>query len=279
MTYQQMIKTSGRHVFPDLVRAFALLGIVLVNVAYFAWPGPETYFTGGLQTTADRAALFAVDSLFLLKSYTLFSLMFGAGLAYQMLSAERRGAAFGPRYFRRMAGLALLGVAHIAFAFTGDILLVYAVLGSLLFLFRNRPVKSLMRWGFGFLVLQIVVVALGAAAFGAMEAFDPDAAQTVASEIAAEMQAASAVYTGGTFAEMAAFRLSEYAGYVGFILPFQGPGVLAFFLFGLAGVRSGVLQDPDADLWSRSRRLYLPLGLVLSVVGAWLMQQAGSTMT
>lgn len=123
---------SSRQAFPDLVRAFALMGIVLVNVAYFAHPGEITYFYGGMNGPADAVAAFVVDALFLFKSYTLFSFMFGVGLAFQMTSAERRGAAFGPRYARRLSGLLLLGILHVTLAFSGDILIVYALVGALL---------------------------------------------------------------------------------------------------------------------------------------------------
>ena len=121
MTYLKQNEAMGRHIFPDLVRAFALFGIVMVNVAYFAWPGPDTYSYGGDYTALDSAAIFTVDSLFLMKSYTLFSAMFGAGLAYQMMSAQRRGVAFAPRYFRRMLGLVLIGILHVSVAFVASV--------------------------------------------------------------------------------------------------------------------------------------------------------------
>jgi len=43
MSYIEESQAAGRHVLPDLVRAFAVLGIVLVNVAYLAYPGAVTY--------------------------------------------------------------------------------------------------------------------------------------------------------------------------------------------------------------------------------------------
>lgn len=271
MTYLEQNAAMGRHIFPDLVRAFALFGIVIVNVAYFAWPGPDTYSYGGDYSSLDSAAIFAVDSIFLMKSYTLFSAMFGAGLAYQMMSAERRGVAFAPRYFRRLLGLLLIGMAHVAFAFVGDILIVYAVIGCLLFLFRNASVKALRRWGYSFLIFQALIIGLMAAGIGAMEAFDPAASAQVMAEMKAEMDASANVYANGSFVEVIQQRISEYSQYALFIIPLQGFGVIAFFLFGLAGVKSGVLQDPKAPLWAKARRIYLPIGVVISMIGAWLM--------
>ncbi|GLQ19975.1 DUF418 domain-containing protein [Algimonas porphyrae] len=279
MTYLEQNDAMGRHIFPDLVRAFALFGIVMVNVAFFAWPGPDTYSYGGDYSALDKAAIFTVDSLFLMKSYTLFSAMFGAGLAYQMMSAQRRGVAFAPRYFRRMLGLLLIGIAHVAFAFVGDILIVYAVIGCLLFLFRNLSVKALRRWGYAFLILQAVIIGLMAGAFGAMEAFDPASTEVVMSEMRAEMEASASVYANGSFAEVIAQRLTEYIQYALFIIPLQGVGVIAFFLFGLAGVKSGVLQNPDAPLWSKARRIYFPIGLIISMIGAWLLVTSQGAIT
>jgi hypothetical protein len=79
MSYTNESQAAGRHILPDLTRAFAVIGIVLVNVAYFAWPGEVTYHDGGLNKSLDHAAYFGVNALFLFKAYTLFSLMFGVG--------------------------------------------------------------------------------------------------------------------------------------------------------------------------------------------------------
>jgi len=119
MSYIDESRAAGRHVLPDLVRAFAVLGIVLVNVAYLAYPGAVTYHDGGLNSSLDYSAYFGVNTLATLKSYTLFSLMFGVGFAYQMQSAERRKIPLRGRYTRRLIGLLILGLLHVTFAFVG----------------------------------------------------------------------------------------------------------------------------------------------------------------
>jgi len=279
VSYLEQTEAAGRHVFPDLVRAFALFGIVLVNVAYFAFPGEITYFYGGFETNVDVAAAFAVDALFLLKSYTLFSVMFGAGLAYQMMSAQRRGIAFAPRYFRRMLGLLLIGVLHVSAAFIGDILIVYALIGSLLFFFRNKSVVSLKRWAIGFLILQILIATIFAAAFTAWEFYDQSSMTVMAEEMSTTMTSAVDVYQNGSFSDIFAHRWYEWTSYIIFAGIIQGPGVLSFFLFGLAGVKSGVLQDPEARLWHQARRIYLPIGLVVSSVGAYIVITSNGPMS
>ena len=279
MTYLEQNEATGRHIFPDLVRAFALFGIVLVNVAYFGWPGEITYFYGGLETEMDVAASFAIDTVFLFKSYTLFSFMFGAGLAYQMMSAERRGVAFAPRYFRRMLGLIVLGVLHVTFAFVGDILIIYAIIGILLFVFRNRPVKSLLRWAFAFLIVQILISFLFAIMLQLGESFDPDSMAVMEREIGESMDQGALIYQTGGFAEIASRRWTEWQSYIVFAGSVQGPGVLSFFLFGLASVKSGIMKTPSALIWTTSRRIYLPIGVILSLVGAWVLHESGNPMS
>jgi uncharacterized protein len=279
VSYLEQTEAAGRHVFPDLVRAFALFGIVLVNVAYFAFPGEITYFYGGFETTTDVAAAFTVDALFLLKSYTLFSVMFGAGLAYQMMSAERRGVAFAPRYFRRKLGLLLIGILHVSVAFIGDILIIYAVIGSLLFFFRNMSVRSLKRWAIGILILQVVIAIFFALAFAAWEVSDPNSVAMMAEEMNAAMVSGTDIYQNGSFSDIFARRWYEWTSYIIFAGIIQGPGVLSFFLFGLAGVKSGVLQTPDARLWRQARRIYLPIGFVVSGLGAYIIMTSSGSMS
>lgn len=279
MTYEEQSQAAGRHIFPDLVRAFALFGIVMVNVAYFAYPGELTYFYGGLNSTADLAASYSVDAIFLMKSYTLFSFMFGAGLAYQMIAAERRGASFAPRYFRRMLGLIILGILHVTLAFVGDILIMYALFGSLLFLFRNRPVKSLIRWASSFLLIQILISIMFGVGLTLGETFDPDSMVQMQTMMREGMDAGTVIYQNGSFTDIAARRWSEWIGYALFAAPLQGGGILSFFLFGLAAVRAGIMTDPSAPIWRRARRIYLPIGFVISLIGAWMVHHGGGAMT
>lgn len=279
MSYATQSQAAGRHILPDLVRAFAVLGIVLVNVAYFAYPGEVTYHDGGLKTGLDNAAYFGVNAFFLFKAYTLFSFMFGAGLAYQMMSAQRRNLPFGRRYFRRLLGLFILGVLHVTLAFVGDILMIYAVLGCLLYLFRNKPVKSLMRWGIAFVILQIVLSLLGAAAFYAGETFSPEEMAAGFVKMREAFPGYYEVFGSGSFIDTVAGRWSGWGGFISFALPIQGPGILGFFLLGLAAVKSGVIADPHAPLWRKARRIYLQLGLIISAFAAYVMYAAHDPMT
>ena len=77
------------------------------------------------------------------------------------------------------------------------------------------------------------------------------------------------VFTTAGFLDTSIDRLATYAeNFVNF-LHFQGIGALAFFLFGLSAVKSGVIANPSAPIWKKARWQALPLGLVISGAGAW----------
>lgn len=59
-----------------------------------------------------------------------------------------------------MIGLAVLGIAHGCLFFAGDILTIYAVIGSVLYLFRDWPVRRLVPVGAALLVVQALIAPL-----------------------------------------------------------------------------------------------------------------------
>lgn len=273
-----MQQDSGRELFPDLARACALCGIALVNVTLFAYPGVTGYPAEALATPWDQAAWFLVAALFLYKSYTLFSFMFGVGFAQQQSAAQRSDAGFGARYARRMLGLLLLGVANIALLFYGDILVIYAFFGTLLYLFRNASVERLIRWGRGLYVLQVVIAFSFALAMWSWATFAPEDMATEAAALQQDAAPSYAAFTSGDFMQVAAFRLASWQQDIVYAISLQGFGVIAFFLLGLAAARAGLLRDAGAPFWQRSRRLYLPLGIAANLVGGWLLVNAESVL-
>ena len=270
---------NNREILPDLVRAFALFGIAVVNVAYFAYPSDITYHDGGLNAGIDNAAYFSVNSLFLFKSYTLFSFMFGVGLAYQMRSANRVGAAFTGQYFRRLSGLLLLGVLHVTLGFLGDILIVYALLGAALFLFRNSSVKILVRIGIALIILQVCVALLFSSGLYLSENQNPAQMDQFRAEMERARSIAVSHYKGSDFIAAAQQRWRDWAGMIIFAAPLQAPGALAFFMFGLAADRKGLLLDSSAPFWNRCRKIMLPIGLALSAVGSLIYLYSGNPMS
>ena len=245
---------ADRALMPDYLRLLALFGIVVVNVQYIAFPSDGGFLAATSQTPPDQIATWLVEGLATLKTYGLFSFMFGVGLAFQMRSAERRGLPFGTLYRNRMLGLTLLGVLHGVFFFFGDILVIYAITGTVLYFWRDWSVRRLVRVGVALLVVQVL---LGAAImFGTPEM--PE--DLVAFE--------RTVMTGGSFWEAARFRGVSFAIFLPFGLFFQGISALGWFCLGLAAVKSGMIDNPAHPLWARAWRLCLVPGVVLSLAAA-----------
>ncbi len=249
---------SDRALMPDYLRLVALFGIVVVNVQFIAFPISDGFFGATHQGPLDTPAIWLVNGLAYLKTYGLFSFMFGVGLAFQIQSAERRALPFRRLYRNRMIGLALLGLIHGCLFYPGDILLIYAITGSVLYLWRNWTVPRLVRVGAALLMLQ---VAIGAVFIAVTPTTDADFAEF-------ERQ----FMVDGTVAELLVFRSVSFAVIAATVLFFQGISALGWFCLGLAAVRSGLIDAPGHPLWARARRLCLLPGVALSLIGATIWQ-------
>src|SRR5262245_49819555 len=97
----------------DVVRGVALLGIFLVNIQFFS--GPMGWLISGRpgpMPPGDEAAQTFIEIFCAYKFISTFSLLFGAGLAMQLLRARARGGDFYACAVRRMGALMLIGAIH-----------------------------------------------------------------------------------------------------------------------------------------------------------------------
>ncbi len=141
------VRPSERIAELDILRGFALLGIVVLHTHVFSTPlslrGSRAVdlYPGGLDT-----AVLWIQNVFLAgKFLAMFSFLFGVGFAIQMDRATARGAPFAWIYLRRLVTLLAFGLAHVVFLWNGDILHVYAGLGLALILVRKLRDRWL--WG------------------------------------------------------------------------------------------------------------------------------------
>ncbi|HEX9171174.1 MAG TPA: hypothetical protein VF861_00770 [Telluria sp.] len=107
----------------DVVRGFALIGILVMNVEFFnrAVASMGSGMQSGL-SGADFWISYLVRYFVAGKFWTIFSLLFGMGFAVMLTRAERAQRSFVIPYLRRIAALALFGALHGIFLFSGDIL-------------------------------------------------------------------------------------------------------------------------------------------------------------
>src|SRR5688572_33094438 len=117
----------GRSGFLDALRGVAILGILPVNVAYFAFPA--TLADDPRWPAGGAAAVHAVRFLFEGKFHTIFALLFGAGMVILRERTVASGGRWGPLAARRLAVLWALGCAHAVLLWYGDIAAYYGLLG------------------------------------------------------------------------------------------------------------------------------------------------------
>ena len=153
------VKPSERYVILDALRGFALIGIILANYPEFSLYTFQPDEVAAAMPTAgiDRAVRFLQYVFVDGKFYTLFSLLFGIGFSIIISHAQAKGVAGFRLFYRRMAVLMLIGFVHLMFIWSGDILMLYALMGMALPLFRHASDRSLLRWAAFFLLLPVVV--------------------------------------------------------------------------------------------------------------------------
>lgn len=256
----------------DALRGFALFGILLANMLYWAgWilrtPEQLEGFAGAdMVAWQYRFHHLLIDGKF----YSLFSLLFGAGFALQIGRLAQRGADGLRIYRRRVLVLLAIGLTHSLLIWDGDILTLYALLGLLLPFFYPWSERNLLIAASVLIFLVPLVGAwlfdwLGWAPYRPILALADSFAQRLGAETAPDKvlawlqrddlggwvswQATGTIYSWGTRIET--WRI---------------PKVLGIMLIGLAAGRrlaSGGLID-DRRLLTR----ILVVGLAIGVPGS-----------
>lgn len=153
------VGASERFAILDILRGFALMGIALANFPEFSL---YTFLHDDAASSMPTAAIDGVAKYILYifvdgKFYTIFSLLFGIGFSIIITNAMRRGANGLSIFYRRMVSLAIIGFLHLMFLWSGDILMLYALMGMLLPLFGKSSNRTLLLWALAMLLLPVVV--------------------------------------------------------------------------------------------------------------------------
>jgi uncharacterized protein len=144
----------------DLLRGFAVLGILAMNMQHFAMPS-AAYMnpTAWGDLSGVNLAVWVTNHVFFdLKFISLFSMLFGAGILLMLERNEQRGLQRPVRlHLRRMAWLLLFGLVHAYILWAGDILFTYAVCGSIFWLFRKHKPGTLLALSAAMLTVGLLI--------------------------------------------------------------------------------------------------------------------------
>lgn len=243
-----------------MLRGFALLGILVVNIPFMALQSEEGARAEWVQGFANSTAAFLIFAIFQGKFYLIFSLLFGYSSGYIIKSdkANRK------RWFKRCLVLIAIGIIHFTFLWHGDILVMYGIFGIILIPFLFRSDRTLKIWNriilgfFSILLLTLAILNYLSERFGnEVTEFIPPSGLDQAMK-------------DGTFFEAIGLRVELWRlGILSGIL-LQGGFVFAAFLLGLRLSRIKFLStDFDPKQNTRLIRIGIMIGLPIQLAAAF----------
>ena len=263
--------TFGREREPiiDLLRGFALLGILVINVELMRGPGFYHVLAGRaapVESAADELTNFLSGWLASGKFISSFALLFGIGAAFMVTRAQQRGG--DPRRLlgRRYTLLLVLGLVHMFLLFPGDILFAYGLAGFVLLAFVEVRARIALWWSLGiWATLAVVTGAFAALSLALAGAAGMDEGIDVQRQLFGDRaEQAVAAYADGGWLDMLGAHAFEaailQAGHVVTV-----PWILAIFLFGYAAGRAGVATDLAGNRRLLTRAAVIGLGVGLPV--------------
>jgi len=143
----------------DVLRGFAVLGILIMNIQTFSMVGsayinPTAY--GDLSGLNKWVWIFS--HLFAsAKFMSIFSMLFGAGIVIFTERALAKSRRPGPLHYRRNFWLLLFGLIHAYLIWYGDILVAYSLCGFLVFVFRKLKPRTLVIIGGSFFFIPFAL--------------------------------------------------------------------------------------------------------------------------
>lgn len=226
--------------FLDVLRGAAVLAILVVNIKAMAQPfayyANASLWTGEYDVTVAALQAFLVED----KWRTIFTALFGAGLALAADRAAARGSSGRGLMIRRLSLLALFGAMHLLLIWMGDILFTYALAGFIAMWFRHASARTLLRIG----AVALVVGLLWTAAFNAVPAFIPDVRAEIEPMLwgtdAAALAEEREILLGGVGDHMA-MRFESFGSYIFlyFLLGGYWLETVGIMLFGMWAYRIG----------------------------------------
>ena len=251
---------TKRDVAPDVLRGFALLGILVVNIQFMGLSSAEGARGDWTLGFANGSATFLLASIFMGKFYLLFSFLFGYSSNYII----RGEPANRTRWIKRCLVLIALGALHFTFLWHGDIIFIYGVFGLLLIPFFFRADQTLKIWTrVVFFASSTLILLVGALVYISERYFPEESYQALMDSKLDQ------VLLNGTFQDSISARLELWIYNITTGIFLQGGLAFAAFLLGLRLARSQFLSSPiDTKKNSKLMKIGLLLGAPIQIVSA-----------
>jgi uncharacterized protein len=248
-----------RDITPDVLRGFALLGILVVNIQFMALSSDQGARGEWTQGFANGSATFAIAAIFAGKFYLIFSFLFGYSSNY-IIRDERSNRA---RWIKRCFALVILGALHFTFLWHGDIIFVYGLFGLLLTFFFFRSDKTLKIWSYAvFSISAFLIMIVGLSAYFAENYLQQDFQTASESNL-------DEILRNGSFLESIPARLELWIYGISSGIFLQGGLAFAAFLLGIRMARSRFLSSPiDKHQNSSTIKKGLILGAPIQIASA-----------
>jgi len=211
----------------DVYRGFAILGIFVVNIVIMNSTFlNQDEFAKQWTSNIDQIAEKILQLFFYTKFFPIFSLLFGLGISMQALKLKKNNKITFSFFARRMFILFIIGVLHIVFIWSGDVLNLYAILGLLVTLLVSRSNKLILFLS-GFFLLFPFYDQIFSSIFE-MTNYNPES--FLKNYDGAEV---NKVISEGTYFEGVKLRVLEYMGNIPMLFGFLAPIALSMFLLGI----------------------------------------------
>ena len=247
------VTLSERIISLDVLRGFAVLGILIMNIQSFsmidaAYINPDAFgdLTGLNKWVWILSHIFA-DQKFM----TIFSILFGAGIVLFTNRSAEKGYSPAKLHYRRTLWLLIIGMMHAYLLWYGDILVIYALCALFAFLFRKLSPKKLLVIGIAFISVASILYLMSGLS---MQFWPPESIENTLKGwkpteevIQRQLQA----YQGGWLEQMSK-RIPSALGMHTFLFFFLfGWRAGGLMLVGMALFKWGVLNS------ERSKKFYL----------------------
>lgn len=263
------VQLKNRITSLDLLRGFALLGILIMNIISFSGVG-SAYInpTIGAGLESYNGIIHGFSYLFAdMRFMSLFSILFGAGVVLFSNNAIEKGRKVAKYHYRRMILLLIFGLIHAYILWPGDILVCYALCGCLVFLMRNISDGKLKIFGVLFFIIPILFSY--STYFFTPADTQAEIFQFFSPTLAEQQQEIATMK--GSFMDQMSLRIESAMELQTFIFLIETMWrVLSMMLLGILLFRKGVLQAKLSQAsYLKMATIGLGVGLFISGIGLY----------